>query len=78
LDYASTLSQDNSFIECSHWDKDETYTFKELYQAMAIYSANAATVAMAEAVAGSEPKNLWYRCEKKVEILGIKDLWPVQ
>ncbi|KAA0543129.1 D-alanyl-D-alanine carboxypeptidase [Bacillus sp. BGMRC 2118] len=33
---------------------DGTYTVKELYEAMAIYSANGATIALAELVAGSE------------------------
>lgn len=32
---------------------DETYTVKELYEAVAIYSANAATMALAEHIAGS-------------------------
>ncbi|MDP4553504.1 D-alanyl-D-alanine carboxypeptidase family protein [Alkalihalobacillus macyae] len=35
---------------------DEKYTVKELYEAMAIYSANAATMALAEHLAGSETK----------------------
>lgn len=34
----------------------EQYTVKELYEAMAIYSANAATMALAEHVAGTEAK----------------------
>ncbi|PFG15465.1 D-alanyl-D-alanine carboxypeptidase family protein [Bacillus sp. es.036] len=34
----------------------EQYTVKELYEAMAIYSANAATMALAEHVAGTETK----------------------
>lgn len=32
---------------------DETYTVKELYESVAIYSANAATMALAEMIAGS-------------------------
>ncbi|WP_273837329.1 D-alanyl-D-alanine carboxypeptidase family protein [Guptibacillus sedimenti] len=34
----------------------EQYTVKELYEAMAIYSANAATMALAEHIAGTETK----------------------
>ena len=34
--------------------QDYTYTVEELYQSMAIYSANASTIALAEHVAGSE------------------------
>ncbi|WP_034551637.1 serine hydrolase [Carnobacterium funditum] len=70
-DYAQQLSQDNSLSNVP-LRQDETYTFKELYQAMAIYSANAATVAMAEAVAGSEPEFVDMMREK-VESWGIKD-----
>src|SRR5690606_31997645 len=32
----------------------EPYTIKELYEALAIYSANGATIAIAEAIAGTE------------------------
>ncbi|NMH67699.1 D-alanyl-D-alanine carboxypeptidase [Bacillus sp. RO3] len=35
-------------------EDEGTYTIKELYEAMAIYSANAATIAIAETIAGSE------------------------
>ncbi|MDZ5782501.1 D-alanyl-D-alanine carboxypeptidase family protein [Marinococcus luteus] len=34
--------------------QDETYTVEELYEAMAIYSANGATIALAEHIEGSE------------------------
>ncbi|MGO4890609.1 serine hydrolase [Anaerobacillus sp. MEB173] len=34
--------------------QDETYTVKELYESVAIYSANASTIALAELIAGSE------------------------
>ncbi|MEG0552578.1 MAG: serine hydrolase [Carnobacterium sp.] len=70
-DYAQQLSQDNSLSNVP-LRQDETYTFKELYQAMAIYSANAATVAMAESIAGSEPEFV-DRMKEKVESWGIKD-----
>ena len=34
--------------------QDGTYTIKELYEAMTIYSANGATSAIAETIAGTE------------------------
>ena len=70
-DYAQQLSQDN-LLSNVPLRQDETYTFKELYQAMAIYSANAATVAMAESIAGSEPEFV-DMMKEKVESWGIKD-----
>ncbi|MCA9765779.1 MAG: D-alanyl-D-alanine carboxypeptidase [Carnobacterium sp.] len=70
-DYAQQLSQNNSLSNVP-MRQDETYTFKELYQAMAIYSANAATVAMAETIAGSESEFVDMMREK-VESWGIKD-----
>lgn len=50
----------------------EEYTVKELYQAMAIFSGNAATVALAETVAGTE-KNFVALMNKKAGELGLKD-----
>ncbi len=50
----------------------ETYTVKELYEAMAIFSANAATVALAEKVSGSET-NFVKLMNKKAGELGMKD-----
>ena len=50
----------------------ETYTVKELYEAMAIFSGNAATVALAQVVGGSE-KNFVSLMNKKAEELGLKD-----
>lgn len=50
----------------------EDYTVKELYSAMAIYSGNAAAVALAELVAGSEPKFVDLMNEKAKE-LGLKN-----
>ncbi|WP_042353313.1 D-alanyl-D-alanine carboxypeptidase family protein [Bacillus massiliigorillae] len=50
----------------------ESYTVKELYQAMAIFSGNAATVALAEVVGGSE-KNFITLMNKKAKELGLKD-----
>ncbi len=50
----------------------EKYTVKELYEAMAIFSGNAATVALAQLVSGSE-KNFVALMNKKAEELGMKD-----
>lgn len=43
---------------------DVKYTVKELYEAMAIYSANGATIALAEHIAGSEAKFVQMMNEK--------------
>ncbi|WP_242035337.1 D-alanyl-D-alanine carboxypeptidase family protein [Mesobacillus harenae] len=48
----------------------EDYTVKELYEAMAIHSGNAAAVALAEVVAGSE-KNFVEEMNKKAEELNL-------
>lgn len=50
----------------------EEYTVKELYQAMAIHSGNAATVALAELIAGTE-KNYISVMNQKAEELGLGD-----
>lgn len=50
----------------------EEYTVEELYQAMAIHSGNAATVALAELIAGSE-KNFITLMNDKAEELNLKD-----
>ncbi|WP_019244546.1 MULTISPECIES: serine hydrolase [Bacillus] len=50
----------------------EDYTVRELYEAMAIFSGNAATVALAEKVSGSE-KNFVTLMNKKAKELGMKD-----
>ncbi|WP_420541752.1 D-alanyl-D-alanine carboxypeptidase family protein [Guptibacillus spartinae] len=51
---------------------DEQYTVKELYEAMAIYSANAATMALAEHVAGTEAKFVEMMNAKAKE-MGMKE-----
>ncbi|WP_394373007.1 D-alanyl-D-alanine carboxypeptidase family protein [Bacillus aquiflavi] len=48
----------------------EKYTVKELYQAMAIHSGNAATVALAELISGTK-KNFVKLMNKKGEELGL-------
>ena len=52
-DYAYRISQNLSLSNVP-LRLDEKYTVRELYEAMAIYSANGATIALAELVAGSE------------------------
>ncbi|MBS4193461.1 D-alanyl-D-alanine carboxypeptidase [Bacillus sp. FJAT-49705] len=52
--------------------RDGKYKIRELYQAMTIYSANAATIAIAETIAGSE-KNFVKMMNEKAEELGLED-----
>jgi D-alanyl-D-alanine carboxypeptidase (penicillin-binding protein 5/6) len=50
----------------------EDYTVKELYQAMAVYSGNAATVALAQLVSGSE-KSFVKLMNERAKKLGLKN-----
>lgn len=50
----------------------EEYTVRELYEAMAIHSGNAATAALAELIAGTE-KNYINVMNQKAEELGLED-----
>ncbi|MFJ8462157.1 D-alanyl-D-alanine carboxypeptidase family protein [Lysinibacillus xylanilyticus] len=70
-DYTYKLSQDRALSNVP-LRRDGTYTIRELYEAMAIYSANAATVAIAETIAGTETEFLKLM-NKKAEKLGLKD-----
>lgn len=70
-DYTYTMSQDRRLSNVP-LREDGTYTVKELYEAVAIYSANAATVAIAEIVAGTE-KEFVNLMNEKAEELGLKD-----
>nr|WP_163655840.1 D-alanyl-D-alanine carboxypeptidase PBPD1 [Listeria sp. PSOL-1] len=54
-DYAHEVSQDRTLSNVP-LRNGEKYTVKELYEAMAIYSANGAAIALAEKIAGSEAK----------------------
>jgi len=54
----------------------ESYTVKELYESMAIHSANASTVALAELVGGTE-ENFVKLMNKKAKELGLKDYYFV-
>ena len=48
-EYAYKISQDRSLSNVPSTKMVSSYTVKELYEAMAIYSANGATIALAEA-----------------------------
>ncbi|MFY0761169.1 D-alanyl-D-alanine carboxypeptidase family protein [Metabacillus dongyingensis] len=52
--------------------KDGTYNVKELYEAMSIYSANGAAIALAEIVSGSE-SNFVKLMNEKAKELGLKN-----
>lgn len=52
--------------------EEATYTIKDLYETMAIYSANASAMAIAETVAGSEA-NFAKMMNKKAEELGLEN-----
>ena len=69
-DYTYKLSQ-NRALSNVPLRRDGSYTIRELYEAMAIYSANAATVAIAETVAGTETEFVKLM-NKKAEELGLK------
>jgi serine-type D-Ala-D-Ala carboxypeptidase (penicillin-binding protein 5/6) len=65
------ISQDTSLSNVP-LRADGQYTIRELYQAMAIYSANAATMAIAETIAGSEA-NFVKMMNEKAEELGLEN-----
>lgn len=69
-DYVYRLSQDRDLSNVP-LRKDGKYTVRELYEAMAIYSANAATVAIAEIVGGSE-ENFVKMMNEKAKKLGLQ------
>lgn len=68
-DYAYDISQDMS-LSNAPLNKGGTFTIRELYEAMAIYSANGATIAIAEAIAGSETEFV-KMMNAKAEELGL-------
>ena len=70
-DYAYSISQD---YELSNVPLiyGGSYTLKEMYEALAIYSANGATIAIAEAISGSEAAFV-DRMKSTVESFGITD-----
>lgn len=70
-DYTHRISQDLRLSNVP-LRRDGSYTIKELYEAMAIYSANAATIGIAETIAGSEEEFVQMMNDKAKE-LGIMD-----
>ncbi|MDA1478399.1 D-alanyl-D-alanine carboxypeptidase family protein [Bacillus changyiensis] len=70
-DYVYEISQDKSLSNVP-LRKDGSYTVKELYEATAIYSANAAAIALSEIIAGSESKFV-ESMNKKAKELGMKN-----
>lgn len=69
-DYVYTVSQDRSLSNVP-LRNGEAYSIEELYQAMTIYSANAATIAIAEKIAGSESEFVKLM-NKKAKELGLE------
>ena len=70
-DYAYQISQDRALSNVP-LRADGTYSIKELYEAMTIYSANGATIGIAETIAGSE-SSFVKMMNEKAEELGLKD-----
>lgn len=70
-DYVLNISQNRNLSNVP-LRQDTKYTVKELYEAMAIYSANGATIALAELVAGSET-NFVKMMEEKAKELKLSD-----
>jgi serine-type D-Ala-D-Ala carboxypeptidase (penicillin-binding protein 5/6) len=70
-DLVYKISQDRSLSNVP-LRKDGKYTVRELYEAMVIYSANGATIAIAEIIAGSET-NFVKMMNEKAKKLGLKD-----
>lgn len=70
-DFTYQISQDRRLSNVP-LRQDGTYSIRELYEAMAIYSANAATIAIAETIAGTETEFV-NMMNKKAEELGLVD-----
>nr|WP_279665700.1 serine hydrolase [Ectobacillus ponti] len=70
-EYAHLISQ-NRDLSNVPLENGGSYTVKELYEAMAIYSANGATIALAELIGGSET-NFISLMNKKAQELGMKN-----
>jgi len=68
-DYAYHVSQKRDLSNVP-LRKGEKYTVKELFQAMAIYSANGATIALAETLGGTE-KNYLNMMNKQAKTFGL-------
>ena len=70
-DYTYRISQ-NRVLSNVPLRQDGSYSIRELYEAMAIYSANAATIGIAETIAGTE-ENFVKLMNEKAEEMGLKD-----
>lgn len=70
-DLAYKISQNRSLSNVP-LRRDGKYKIRDLYQAMAIYSANGATIAIAETLAGSET-NFVKMMNEKAKQLGLKN-----
>lgn len=70
-DYTYAISQDNRLSNVP-LRRDGSYSIQELYEALAIYSANAATIAIAETIAGTETEFVKMMNDKAGK-LGLKD-----
>jgi D-alanyl-D-alanine carboxypeptidase (penicillin-binding protein 5/6) len=70
-DYAHKVSQ-NTKLSNVPLRTDKEYTVKELYEAMAIYSANGATIALAEQISGPEIEFVKLM-NQKARDLGLKN-----
>lgn len=70
-DYVYKISQ-NTKLSNVPLRKDIKYTVRELYESMAIYSANGSTIALAETIAGSET-NFIKMMNDKAQALGMED-----
>ncbi|WP_438314167.1 serine hydrolase [Sporosarcina sp. FA9] len=70
-DYTYAVSQDRRLSNVP-LRRDGTYTILELYESVAIYSANASTIAIAETIAGTETEFLKLM-DAKAKELGLKD-----
>ncbi|MDP4163008.1 MAG: D-alanyl-D-alanine carboxypeptidase family protein [Bacillota bacterium] len=70
-DLVYKISQDRSLSNVP-LRRDGKYKIRELYQAMAIYSANGATIAIAETIAGSEA-NFVKMMNDQASKLGLQD-----
>jgi serine-type D-Ala-D-Ala carboxypeptidase (penicillin-binding protein 5/6) len=70
-DYTYKISQDRRLSNVP-LRQDGSYSIKELYEAMAIYSANAATIAIAETIGGTESEFV-NMMNKKAKELGLVD-----
>ncbi|WP_058306110.1 D-alanyl-D-alanine carboxypeptidase family protein [Gracilibacillus massiliensis] len=70
-DYAYAISSQPGFASV-HLEKGNSYTVKELFEAMAIHSANGAAIALAEAVATTE-KQFVKQMNQKAEELKLEN-----